>query len=260
MNIINVTLDNIDHEHICCAIVDKKGDTGVSSKKAWLKHRFADGLVFKKLDVRGKVFIEYIPAEFAWCPVHADHYLHINCFWVSGQFKGQGYANQLLAECIADAKARGKMGITVLSSTKKMPFLSDPSYLKHKGFLVADKAGPYYELLYLPFGDNAPVPQFRESAKKGTTEETGMVLYYSNQCPHTDKYAPILQQIAEQRGTTLKLIRFETTEQAQHAPAPFTTYSFFFDGEFVTNEIWSEKKFIKFLDEKGFEAILHQEK
>ncbi len=251
MDIITVTESNIDTEHICCAISDKKGETCVSSKKAWMKARFADGLVFKKLDARGKVFIEYVPAEKAWCPLAADGYMHINCFWVSGQYKGQGYANRLLAECIADAKAKGKCGLTVLSSAKKMPFLSDPGYLKHKGFQTADKASPYYELLYLPFEANAPVPRFKVCIKQGGIDEGGMVLYYSNQCPHTDKYAPIVQKIAERRGTSVTLHKIETAEQAQNAPAPFTTYSFFFNGKFITNEIFSEKKFEKFLDEHG---------
>jgi hypothetical protein len=82
MNIITVTNENLDKEHICCAISNNK-DCQVAAKKAWLAERFADGLVFKKGDVRGKCFIEYIPAEMAWCPIEADGYMYINCFWVS---------------------------------------------------------------------------------------------------------------------------------------------------------------------------------
>ena len=63
LKIIAVDQSNIDQEHICCAITDKKGETCVSSKKAWMQERFPDRLVFRKLNVRGKVFIEYIPAE-----------------------------------------------------------------------------------------------------------------------------------------------------------------------------------------------------
>lgn len=170
---------------------------------------------------------------------------------MSGQFAGQGYANQLLSECIADAKAKGKLGLTVLSSTKKMPFLSDPKYLKYKGFKVADTAEPYYELLYLPFDENSPVPQFKACAKQGHIDEKCMVLYYSDQCPHAAKYANIIKNLAASKGRNVKLIKFETTEQAQNAPAPFTTYSFFFDGQFVTNQILSEKKFEKFIIEHG---------
>lgn len=249
MALITLNEENIEHEHICCAISDKKGETCVSSKKAWLRDRIAEGLVFTKLDARGKVFIEYIPGEKAWYPIHAEDYMHINCFWVSGQFKGQGYANQLLDSCIQDAKSKGKKGLTILSSKKKMPFLSDPGYLKHRGFLVADTAEPYYELYYLPFADASLsyMPRFRDCAKSGTVPESGMVLYYTNQCPHTDKYVPLICEVAKRHGRNILVHKIDTMEKAQNAPAPFTTYSFFYNGIFLTNEIFSEKKFESFL-------------
>ena len=251
MDIISVTHTNIDTEHICCAITDKKGELCVSSKKAWLRECYHDGVVFKKLNVRGKVFIEYMPAENAWCPIVADNYMFINCFWVSGQFKGQGYANKLLEECINDAISQGKKGLCILSSKKKMPFLSDPKYLKYKGFEICDIAEPYFELLYLPFEKDGEKPRFKDCCKEGVIDKPGLVLYYSNQCPHNEKYAPWIEKIAQARGVNFSLIKYETKMQAQDAPSPFTTYSFFYDGKFVTNEIFSDKKFIKFLEEKG---------
>ncbi|MFV0517468.1 MAG: GNAT family N-acetyltransferase [Aminipila sp.] len=249
MDIIDVTIDNLKQEHICCAITDKKGENCVSSKKAWMKERFEDGLVFKKLDVRGKVFIEYIPAENAWCPIDAKSYMHINCLWVSGKYKGQGYANQLLDKCIIDAKSKGKCGLTILSSKKKLPFLSDPMFLKNKGFILADIAVPFFELYYLPFEENAPIPKFKPCAKEGLIEEKGFVLYYSHQCPFTAKYVPLVENIAKQYGVPLKLYKIETTKQAQDLPSPCTTYSLFYNGSFLTNEILSEKKFASLLEE-----------
>ena len=62
MEYIRVTKENIESEHICCAISNNK-DIQVSSKKAWLSERFDDGLVFLKSTERGKCFIEYIPAD-----------------------------------------------------------------------------------------------------------------------------------------------------------------------------------------------------
>lgn len=250
--IIAVTAENIDRQHICCAIADKKGETCVSSKKEWLKERFGDGLVFQKLDARGKVFIEYIPAEKAWCPMDAPGYLHINCFWVSGQYKGKGYASRLLETCVEDAKARGCCGLTVVASEKKRPFLSDAAYLKQKGFLAADTAQPYFVLYYLPFTEAAPVPRFKDCAKHSKIEEPGMVLYYTNQCPHTDKYVPVIVKLAEKRGAKISVHKIETTAQAQSAPTPFTIYGFFYDGEYVTNEIFGPAKFEKFLNEHGY--------
>lgn len=251
MEVITVGSDNIDREHICCALSDKKGETGASSKKAWLKDRFRDGLIFKKMDVRGKAFIEYLPAEKAWIPIWADGYLHIDCFWVSGKFQGHGYAGRLLEECAADAKAQGKRGLTVLSSEKKKTYLSDPDFLRHKGFRTADTANPYFSLLYLPFEENSPVPRFRDCAKQGKITEQGMVLYYADQCPFAHEYTLKIAEIAQRRGLNLALRKLETTEQAQNSPSPFSSYSFYYNGDFVNHEIFSEKKFEAFLDSNG---------
>ena len=45
---INLTLENIDEEHICCAIGDKKHQEGVDSKKEWIKSKLKDGHIFRK--------------------------------------------------------------------------------------------------------------------------------------------------------------------------------------------------------------------
>ena len=60
MEFIRVTKENLEKEHICCAISNNK-DVQVSSKKCWLAERFDEGLVFLKSVERGKCFIEYIP-------------------------------------------------------------------------------------------------------------------------------------------------------------------------------------------------------
>lgn len=249
MNIIRITKENLETEHICCAISNNK-DCQVKTKKEWLAKRLEEGLVFLKGDVRGKCFIEYIPVENAWAPVEAEGYMYIDCFWVSGQYKGQGNSSLLLDECIRDSKEKGKKGLVILSAKKKMPFLSDPGYLKHKGFLIADTAEPYYVLYYLPFDDTAEKPKFKPQVKNPHIEEKGFVLYYADQCPYTAKYVPLIEAIAKDRGVAFKAVHIESTKQAQDAPAPFTSYSLFYDGNFLMNEILSEAKFIKLVEEK----------
>ena len=73
MNYIHITKENIDREHICCAMSGKQS----VAKKEGLRQRFDDGLVFYRSEERGKCFIEYIPAENAWVPIEADGYLYI---------------------------------------------------------------------------------------------------------------------------------------------------------------------------------------
>ena len=246
MEYIRITKENIEKEHICCAI-SNNNDVQVASKKAWMEQLFDDGLVFLKSAERGKCFIEYLPAENAWVPICAPGYLYIDCLWVSGSFKGHGYSNDLLGECLRDAGEQGKKGLCILSSAKKKPFLADPKYLKHKGFTVADESENGIQLWYLPLDSGAETPRFKDCAKKPRVEEKGYVLYYTSQCPYNAKYVPTLIETAKAEGVPFRAIHLETRQDAQNAPTPVTTYALFFDGEYVTNEQMNDKRFLKLL-------------
>ncbi|MBR1643111.1 MAG: YoaP domain-containing protein [Butyrivibrio sp.] len=244
MEYIRVTKENLEKEHICCAISNNK-DVQVSSKKAWLSDRFDEGLVFLKGAERGKCFIEYIPAENAWIPIVADGYMYIDCLWVSGSFKGHGYSSDLLNACIEDSKEKGKKGLCILAAAKKMPFLSDPKFLKYKGFDVCDEADNKIQLWYLPFEKDEEKPRFRECAKHPHIGEKGYVLYYTSQCPFNAKYVPVLEQTAKENNIPFHAIHIESRQEAQNAPTPITNYALFCDGEYVTNEQMNDKKFLK---------------
>ena len=244
MEYIRVTKDNLEKEHICCAISNNK-DVQVSSKKAWLAERFDEGLVFLKSAERGKCFIEYIPAENAWVPISAGGYMYIDCLWVSGSFKGHGYSTDLLAACIEDSKEKGKKGLCILAAAKKKPFLADPKFLKYKGFSVCDEADNGIQLWYLPFEADAHRPQFRECAKHPRTDENGFVLYYTSQCPFNAKYVPVLEQTAEENDIPFHAIHIGSRDEAQKAPTPITNYALFHDGEYITNEQMNGKKFLQ---------------
>lgn len=249
LKLVSLHAQNIGTEHICCAMSDKKVQRGVELKKDWLKNRLEEGLIFKKLDAKGKVFIEYLPAEYAWAPISAAGYTCVNCFWVSGRFKGQGYGAQLLDACIQDSKEKGKHGIVVISSNKKRPYLSDSNYLKKKGFQVCDTAPPYFELLVYKFNPDAPTPQFKAGAKEmKITNQNGLVVYYTNQCPFTDYYInQELRDVTKQYNIAFECIQLTSREDAQNAPCAFTTYGAFYNGEFLTHEILTAKKFEKMM-------------
>ena len=244
MEYIKVTKDNLEKEHICCAISNNK-DVQVSSKKAWLADRFDEGLVFLKSIERGKCFIEYIPAEYAWVPITGDGYMYIDCLWVSGSFKGHGYSTDLLNACIEDSKQKGKVGLCILAAAKKKPFLADPKFLKYKGFTVCDEADNGIQLWYLPFSSNIAKPQFKECAKHPHIEEKGYVLYYTSQCPFNAKYVPVLQQTAKDNGILFNAIHIDSREKAQNAPTAVTNYALFYDGKYITNEQMNDKRFLK---------------
>ena len=248
MEYIRVTKDNLEKEHICCAISNNK-DVQVSSKKAWLAERFTEGLVFLKSVERGKCFIEFIPAERAWVPIEADGYMYIDCLWVSGSFKGHGYSTDLLTACIRESKEKGKKGLCILCAAKKKPFLADPKFLKYKGFAVCDEADNGIQLWFLPFSDNAEKPRFKECAKHPHIEESGYVLYYTDQCPFNAKYVPIVEQTAKEHNIPFRAVHIVSKEQARNVPTPITTYALFRNGEYLTNEQMNDTKFLKLVSE-----------
>ena len=244
MEYIRVTKENLEKEHICCASASNN-DVQVSSKKAWLADRFDDGLVFLKSIERGKCFIEYIPAEYAWNPIEAKEYMYIDCLWVSGSFKGHGYSNDLLGACVDDSKKKGRKGLCILSAAKKRPFLADPKYLKYKGFTVCDEADNGIQLWHFPFSQDSEPPRFKDCAKHPHIKEDGYVLYYTNQCPFNAKYVPIIEQVAKEHSIPFRAIRIESREDAQNAPTPVTTYALFMNGKYLTNEQMNDTKFLK---------------
>ena len=120
--------------------------------------------------------------------------------------------------------------------------------LLYKGFKLADAAAPYFELWYLPFDESAEIPQFRPCVNAPATMSDGFTLFYTSQCPFTAKYVPLLCAAAEKRGVKLTSVHIDTREAAQNAPCPFTTFSLWHNGNFITHEIQSVPKFEKIID------------
>jgi GNAT superfamily N-acetyltransferase len=238
---ITLTKENIDMEHICCAISDKKCIDGYESKKDWLKNEFKNGYIFRRLDERAKVFIEYVPAEKAWIPVNAPNYLMLNCFWVSGQYKGKGYAKALLQTAIDDAKLQKKSGLVTIVGTKKFHFMSDPKWLLRQGFEIIEELPYGFSLLAKKLDTKAKNPSFSKSVENGEcSEKKGLVVYYTNRCPFTEYNVNTeLVKTAKDRKISLKIIKIETIKQAQSAPTPATIFSLFYNGKFVTTDISS---------------------
>ena len=246
-NYINLNKNNISEEHICCAFSDKKCTEGYLAKKDWLKNQFKDGYVFRKLDERGKIFIEYVPAEKAWAPIDAPNYMLINCFWVSGKYKGNGLGKALYDYCLEDAQNMN--GLVVITGSKKQAFMSEKKFFVKQGFVLADTALPYFELWYKPLKENAPVPKFKEVAKYGKNDhEDGLVVYYTNACPFNEYYVNTeLKNVAERRGVPLTIKKIGSRKMAQNHFVPHTIYSLFNNGDFVTQHILNEKNFDKFI-------------
>ncbi|AOY78182.1 GNAT family N-acetyltransferase [Clostridium formicaceticum] len=245
-NYINLTMDNLAKEHLCCAISDKKHQLGVDAKRSWLAERFLEGHIFRKLDDKGKVFIEYTPLETAWVPVNGENYIYIYCFWVSGSFKSKGHGRKLLEYCIKDAKSRDKSGICVISSKKKTPFLTDKKYMQKYGFEVVDRIGSEYELLALSFDGSKPA--FTNSAHIQEIDMKELTIFYGKQCPYIPNCIEQVEKFCKDNNIPLNLIEVDTHEKAKAVPCVFNNWAVFYGGRFKTvhllNEGYLKKMFL----------------
>lgn len=243
---LNLTLENIEEEHICCAIADKKHQNGVRIKKEWLKTQIENGHIFRKLNQNGKVFIEYGDLEKEYVPIVGENYTYIYCFWVSGSFKENGHGKNLLEYAINDAKQKGKNGICVVVGKKKIPFLSDKKYLEKYGFKVVDTAKPDFELLALQFNDKE-TPKFTEKAKENKNDEKGLVIYYNDECPYIQNCLKEIEEVCNEKNIELKLHHINTLEKSKTMPCFMNNFAVFYEGKFITNELLNKGRLIKFL-------------
>ena len=242
---INLDLNNIDEEHICCAIGDPKHQEGVDKKKEWIKSKIRDGHVFRKLNARGKIFIEYEPIETAWVPIVGKNYEYIYCLWVAGSFKGNGIAKELLEYAVEDAKEKKMSGICTLVSKKKKPFLGEKKFFEHFGFKVVDTIDDY-ELIALKF-DEKETPRFSESAKNMKIESEDFTIYYSNECPYVEYEVKELSEYAKEKNIKLNFVKIDTLEKAKNAPCVFNNWANFYKGKFISNTILNANALEKLL-------------
>jgi GNAT superfamily N-acetyltransferase len=243
---INLTPDNLDSEHLCCAIADKKHQAGADMKRLWLRERLGEGHVFRKLNVKGKVFIEYAPLETAWVPVTGDNYIYIYCLWVSGGFKGKGYGKDLLAYCIDDAKRQGKSGVCAITALKKKPFLSDRGFLQKFGFETVDTIDGDYVLSALSF--DGTKPQFVGNAKKQGIDGKDLTVYYGKQCPYIPNCIEQIESYCQANAIPLTLIPVDSLEEAKSVPCVFNNWAVFYGGKFETVHLLNEGYLKKLLE------------
>ena len=240
MNIIDLTEKNIDNEHICCAISDKKCIDGYNLKKSWIKKEFLNGFKFRRLDARAKVFIEYGESVYAWAPVTDDtNYLLIQCLWVSGSYKEKGYGKELLSGAIEDAKKEKKDGILIIVGTKKMHFMCDTKWILKQGFETIDTTESGFSLLSYKINKDAKNPKFTDTVKNEKLKiKEGLLVYYSNRCPFTDYHINTsLKETVSKRNLTASIVKLESFEDAKSSPAPSSIFSLFYNGKFITTDI-----------------------
>lgn len=237
-NFINLTAENLMEEHLCCIIRSKKFHPGIDAKRRWLSDRLKEGHVFRKLDSRATVFIEYAPLETAWVPVIGDNYYYLYCLWVAGDSKGNGYGAALMEYCLTDAREHGKSGICMLGAGKQKSWLSDQKFVKRYGFETVDSTEYGYELLALSLDQTTPLdqtaPKFAPGARNPKIENKDLTIYYDMQCPYIYQNIEKIRQYCEANHIPLSLVQVDTLRKAKELPCVFNNYGVFYKGSFVT--------------------------
>ncbi len=229
---VNLTTENLDNEHLCCIIRSKKPHQGIEAKRQWLSKRLEEGHVFRKLNAKATVFIEYAPLETAWVPIIGDNYYYVYCLWVSGSYKEKGYGKLLMEYCLADAKEKGKSGICMLGAQKQKSWLSDQLFAKKFGFEVVDTTNNGYELLALSF--DGTVPKFAQNVKNQEIESKELTIYYDMQCPYIYQNIEMIKQHCEMNDVPVAFIQVDTLQKAKELPCVFNNWCVFYKGNFET--------------------------
>ena len=229
---VNLTAENLAAEHLCCIIHSKKPHPGVEAKKQWLSDRIREGHVFRKLNAKATVFIEFAPLETAWVPITGDNYVYIYCLWVSGDYKGKGYGRTLMEYCLADAKEREKSGVCMLGAKKQKTWLSDQSFAKKFGFEVVHTTASGYESLALSF--DGKTPRFAQDAKKEEIEGKELTIYYDLQCPYIYQNVETIRRYCEVKAVPVSFIQVDTLQKAKELPCVFNNWAVFYKGKFET--------------------------
>lgn len=242
---INLSPENLADEHLCCIIRSKVKHQGIEAKRQWLADRLTEGHVFRKLNAKATVFIEYAPLETAWVPIVGDNYIYLYCLWVLGTPKGNGYGKALMEYCIADARKKGKSGVCMLGAKKQKSWLSDQAFAKKYGFEVVDTTDNGYELLALSF--DGTTPRFAQNVKKENIENKELTIYYDMQCPFIHQKIEKIRQYCEMNDKSVSFVLVDTLQKAKEMPCVFNNWAAFYKGRFKT---------VNLLDTGNIERIL----
>ena len=229
---VNLTTENLAHAQLCCILRSKTLHPGIEAKRQWLSERLREGHVFRKLNEKATVFIEYAPLETAWVPIIGDNYYYLYCLWVSDGHKGKGYGKTLMEYCLSDAREHRKSGVCMLGAKKQKAWLSDQSFAKKFGFSAVDATDDGYELLALSF--DGTTPMFAENAKKQQIEGDSLTIYYDMQCPYVLQTIERIRQYCQDKGLRASLIRVDTLQKAKQLPCVFNNWAVFYKGKFQT--------------------------
>ncbi len=246
IKIIDLTPENIS-EYGVCGYKDANKHLELRKKIEWFGEFYSKGLKIKAVLAPNGGYqgmIEYIPGKYAHRPVDAEGFLFIHCLFVGfkKEFKGKGYATQLLEACIQDAKNNKMLGVGVVC--RKGSFMADNSIFLKNGFEIVDSAKPDFELLVLKFDKQTTNPGFKATVDEKSKEyENGLTIMRSAQCPYTEKNVNAIIDSAKKMKLNTRLIDLMDYKSAQNNPCAFGTFCIIYNGNIISHHPISNTRF-----------------
>ena len=243
IEVIDLTPENIA-DYGVCGYKEVEKHLELRRKIDWFKQYYPRGLRIKVLLSKTGGYqgmLEYIPGVYAHRPVEAKDYMFIHCIFVGfkNEYKNKGYASSLIDECIRDAEDKKMKGVAVV--TRKGSFMAGKEIFLKKGFIVADKAKPDFELMVMKFDQNAISPQFKVmSAEK---YKKGLTIIRSPQCPYTIKNVDAMIETTKRMNIEATIIDLKDSDSAQNAPGAFGTFCIIYEGEIISHHPISNTRF-----------------
>lgn len=241
----DATVDTVA-EFAMCGYKNVKQE-GYRRKLAWLRERFAEGMVYKALwsEDEGAVgAIEYVPAEHAWRPVEAPGYMFIHCICILPKaYKGQGYGHWMLEACEQDAREKGMNGLAVI--TRKGTFMAGPDLFLQSGFQRVDVAPPDFQLLAKRFREDAPLPSFSDDWETLLSRySTGLHIFTSDQCPYVEKSVREISALAkEEYGLKPQIVELKNAAEVRECPCAFGSFCIVYNGVVIADHPISSRRF-----------------
>ncbi len=101
----------------------------------------------------------------------------------------------------------------------------------------------------MPLKDNVEKPMLMNTVKEAVCEDNGgFKVFYSHQCPYMTYYVELQKKVANAHHVPYEAVLIDSKEKASNSPSPFTIYSLFYKGKFITQELMAEKKFTKTIE------------
>ena len=239
--LVLVTPENVGEIGLFC--IKNKKTAGYRAKLEWFKQQYELGLrmtIALGADGKQAGFVECIPAEFSWRPLHAPGYLFIHCLYVySKKDRKLGLGRTLLAVCDRMAREQEMQGVCTMTSDG--PWLSGSSLFEKYGYTVTENKDRY-GLAVKRITENGSIPRLANWTAQQKQYE-GWHLVYANQCPWHEKAVLELGKVATEVGIELNITQLITPKEAREAPSGFGTFSLLHNGRLLADHYISATRF-----------------